>query len=432
MLRHAAARLLALVLSLAIPSAAASIGYLELRLPPPKGTEGAPMAFFLAFPDTLGGFPVSMFLAGTEEQAKALLTGTSLTAKPLTSHEKNFLIGIRSLAEGRASEAHAALAAASKGLRGHGAPARLADCLRVDAALLLYLAGLPEEAGRDWRRVLEGGSSGAGEAAWRNLYALHLSRRDFAQAHRLVEEALQARPDNRWAHMAKGFLLRMIGSPEDWEDYLRKGSSAKDSLHGIQIAYGKFLADQGQVEEAVKYYARGLEGAPQNGPAWLELGWLYYRTGYLIFAEKCVHNSFRHGIADPSVFELFARILVDASESADTGKAMAGLPFGFDSAWGARLWRHAEKVVEEGFPKDLHNRGLAQLLYRIYCRNGKVDAARNLREEFWFHFTPPPPIRAPRLGRRSRPAPPAFPHRLSYVTYPLARRLQTNDFYEYF
>lgn len=405
-------------------------GFLELRLPGPPGSEPTlPAPFHLVYPITLAGLDVRSFLEASDDQAGALLSPSLATTRRLTQEEKQLLAGLRFLAAGRPADAHGNLAQAAKTLK----PA-LRECLQVNAALLLYLAGMPEEAEIDWLRAVNGGGGdGPREGAWRNLYSLYLTRRDFGKAHSLVEDALRARPDNRWAQIAKGFLLRMLGTEDEWEGFLRDKSSWKDSLHGIQIAYGKFLAEQGQYEEAVRYYNRGLEGAPANGPAWLELADVYYRLGYLVFSEECMQQAFHHGIADPYVFELYAKVLVDFSEMADTGRVMQGMGFRLDTAWASRQWRRAERIVEDGLPKALHSRSMTQLLYRLYCRNGRVEAARNLRSDMWFHFLgPAPPARCPRLAGPVRRGMAGITPRLTYVTFPLVLRLQLSDYYEMF
>jgi hypothetical protein len=142
---------------------------------------------------------------------------------------------------------------------------------------------------------------------------------------------------------------------------------------------------------------------------------------------------------------------VDFADLADTTGAMRELGFRLDTAWANFQWRRAEKIVEEGFPKALESRSMAQFLYRLYCRNGRVEAARNLRTDFWFHFSGPPPLyRSPPLhdlshysggpgaGSRLRGpdhlagASPRLASGLSYVTFPWVRKLQSSDFFEIF
>ncbi len=435
---------------------AAGYDFLELHLPNPLDSgSGAPAPFHLVFPDTIGGIWVRGFLEAPRDRAVGMLSASRIRLRPLGREEKLFLSALRDMVDGRLADCHKAMAAAVNGRL----PARHKECVRIDAALLLYLSGMPDEAEKDWRRAIRNAAEAPGEdavagpveGAWRNLFSLYLTRRDFSRAHALVDETLESSPGNRWAQMAKGFLLRMLGSGEEWERYLRDKSSWKDSLYSIQVAYGKFLADRGQWEEAAKYYNRGLDGAPRNGPAWLELAEIYYRLGYLVFAEQCIISAFRFGISDPYIFELYGKVLVGFADLADTSGAMRGLGFRMDTAWASSQWRRAEKVVEDGFPKALESRSMAQFLYRLYCRNGRVEAARNLREDFWFHFVGPPPLSRPRTllepshywgGNRpgaggrvlevfAGPSPRLRPG-WTYVTFPWVLRLQSSDFFEIF
>jgi tetratricopeptide (TPR) repeat protein len=281
----------------------------------------------------------------------------------------------------------------------------------------------------------------AAEGAWRNLYSLYLEKREFAKADKLVEDALRSSPRNRWAIQAQGFLLRMLRPEAEWETFLRERSSWQDSLFEIQVAYGKFLKDRSRWQEAVKYYNRGLEGAPQNGPAWLELADVYYQLGDLAAAEQCIFNSFRYGIRDPYVYELYGLVLQDL---AVVYKEMEAVYRGFrdeirefheglDARKIKHIMQRAEKILEEGFNHDLQSRSMAQLLYHLYCGNGRVEAARNLRQGFWFHFSGPPrPQPPPRLFSGYGYREPHLHVRFSEVSFPLVRALEKTDFFEPF
>lgn len=405
--------------------------YLEMRAPAgnkPGETREVPL--YLAFPDTLGLVAVGPFLESTPAKAAAMIKQSDWQLKALTAPERNLLKALRDLVDGRMQDAGDAIAALSK-----QPPARLRSCLRVDRALLVYLAGFPPDAEKEWRGVLKAGSD-CEEVAWRNLYSLYLGRKDFAKANGLVDEVLKEDPKNKWANAAKGYLLHMLMPDEEWERFLRDKSSWKDSLYEIQIAYGKFLKEQGQWDEARKYYSRGLEGAPRNGPAWLELADIQYHLGYFVFAETCLRNAFEAGVNDPYVFELYGRVLTGLSTYAASGWEMRELGFGWDAAWAARCWLMAERILEDGFPHDLNSRSMAQLLYHLYCHNGKMEAAENLRAGFWFHFSGPPIPKQVRLGEASPelspPPKPQLAIKVGFVDYPLILAAGASDFFEPF
>lgn len=398
-------------------AAGSSCKYLELHSPGKPGDSTVnELPIYLAYPDSLGPLDVRAFLESPAPKAKAMVKGGDWQARPLSPFEKRFLQALRDFMDGRMREAGTEIGTLSS-----KAPAKLKPFLSIDRGLLLLLAGFPDDAEKEWRRALRGGGGeeevDCAEGAWRNLYSLYLGKKDFKDAHGLVDEALKEAPKNKWANFAKGYLLRMLAPGEDWEEFLKEKSSWKDSLFEIQIAYGKFLNDQGQLDEAAKYYSRGLEGAPKNGPAWLELADIYYHLGYLVFAETCVHQAFEFGINDPYVFELYSRILQEVSQN---------------SSGSTERWHAAERLLEEGFPHDLQSRSMAQLLYHVYCHNGKVEAAANLRESFWFHFQGPSRIK--HLALQAAPAIPAARLKipLDEVSYPLIKALVATDFYEPF
>ncbi|MDB5050282.1 MAG: Tetratricopeptide repeat [Fibrobacteres bacterium] len=401
--------------------------YLELHAPgETKAGETREVPLYLAYPDTLGPVAVRPFLEASSAQAAVMIKTSDWQLHNLTAQERRLLQTLRNLLDGHVQEAGEEIASLS-----HQAPPKLRSTLRVDRALLIFLAGFPADAEKEWRGVLKAGSD-CEEVAWRNLYALYLGRKDFTKANGLVDEILKGDPKNKWANAAKGYLLRMLMSDEDWEGFLRDKSSWKDSLFEIQIAYGKFLKEQGQWEEARKYYSRGLEGAPRNGQGWLELADIQYHLGYFVFAETCLRNAFDAGVNDPYVFELYGLVLTGLSTYAASGWEMRELGFGWDAAWAARCWRMAERILEDGFPHDLNSRSMAQLLYHLYCHNGKVEAAENLRSGFWFHFTGPALPKNVRLGDAEPEPRLRLSIPVSFVAYPLIAAASATDFFEPF
>jgi hypothetical protein len=94
---------------------------------------------YLAFPDTLGSVPVAAFLEAPPEKARAALQGADWRAKPLSPVEGLFLQALRHMVDGRMQDAKEAVTL----LKDKPISANLRAYLRVDAALLLYLAGFP-------------------------------------------------------------------------------------------------------------------------------------------------------------------------------------------------------------------------------------------------------------------------------------------------
>lgn len=381
--------------------------YLELHAPGAKVDSVLhEIPLYLAVPDSLGQVSVPEYLEAKDTKAENFVHVGDWRMNPPSRAEIRYMRALRQFMQGHIGEAGKEIAALTR-----DAPATVRPSLHINRGLLMLLSGFPDDAEKEWMRA----EPKCAEGAWKNLYSLYLSRNDFSRANGLVEEAIKENPKSKWANFAKGYLLRMLAPGDDWENFLRAKSSWSDSLFEIQIAYGKFLKEKGMLDEAAKYYSRGLEGAPVNGPAWLELADVYYRLGLMVFAQTCVFQALHFGISDPYVFELLSRILQDGPAYSDKQR-----------------WHAAEQILEEGFPHDLASRNMAQLLYHVYCHNGKVEAAYNLKETFWFHFNSPGPRKEAKLGENPNQNSPRLPIRLSFYSYPLVTALADADFVEPF
>jgi tetratricopeptide (TPR) repeat protein len=422
----------------AAPAASAS-GCLDLELRVPSKTAGGALRdvpLYMAYPDTLGPLPVRAFLEAPPLKAAEMLKQSDWQIKALSVPERRVLKALRDLVDGRVREAGEGFASAVA-----KAPAALQPVMRNNRALILFLAGFPADAEKDWQSAAARASA-CDDVVRKNLFSIYLGRNDMTLAHALVDEALRNRPKSPWANASKGYLLQMRASDEDWERFLREKSEVQDSLFEIQIAYGQFLKEHRRYEEAVRYYTRGLEGSPRNGPAWLDLADVYHKLGLSFLAQAALEKCFEAGISDPYVYELLGRVLVDLSSYAAPRKSkqdwmwgvldMRDLQWGLDPSWADRCWRLAERNVERGLPKDLHSRSMAQLLYHLYCHNGRVEAARNLREDFWFLFSGPAISKnAMRLGPYQAPGS-GLDIRLGATSAPLVFAALQTDFFEAF
>lgn len=368
--------------------------YLELYAPGrPRDSIFSDLPVYLAFPDSLGQINVRAYLAATPLKAVEMLKASDWQAVSLGRTDIRFLKGLRNLVEGHFPEV-----GAEWGQMSGKASSAFKPYLRINRGLLMFMAGFQDDAEKEWQ-TQTGVSSVCREVARMSLYNSYLTRKNFIKAQAMVDQILAGEPKDRWANFAKGNLVRMSTSDESWEQFLKEKSNSPDSLFEIQIAYGKYLKDQRRYAEAKQYYARGLEGSPRNGPAWLDLAEVYYRLELPFLAQTSLEKSFQAGISDPYVYELLGRVLMDLSNYAADRKTdqdrlwgvldMHDLQWGLDPAWAERCWKLAEKNLEDGFPHELHSRSMAQLLYHLYCHNGKIEAANNLRSDFWFHFTGP-------------------------------------------
>lgn len=415
----------------------------------PRGGAPREIPVYLAIPDSLGPFPVRPFLLSPPDSAKVLLARAESGFRTMNKTERRMLRALRIWLDGDARGAGEEIAALLP-----QAPPSLRPILKADKALLLYAAGFGPDAEKEWL-AQSGPAAACKDAARKNLFSYYLDRRELEKARAALDRILSAEPKDKWANDAKAYLVRLAASDEEWEAFLKSKSDGRDSLFDIQIAYADLLKSQGRYEEAKRYYNRGLEGAPRNGPAWLELAEVYDHLEMPLLAWEALDNCFAAGISDPKVFEVLGRVLIRASAYASERRPlrerewgaldMRDLRWTLGPEWAERCWRLAEANLEMGLPKDFHRRSLAQLLYHVYCHNGKVEAARALRETFWFHFAGPSVI--PKLRLRAEERDPGAPClasagggcasggraaldvNLGFVAYPLARAAGRGDFF---
>jgi tetratricopeptide (TPR) repeat protein len=427
----------ALAAPVASEGRATGCGYLDFsETGEMHGRGGREIRLSFAFPDSLGQIAVGPFLLAKPEIAQRQLAAVDWAAHPLTPLERRFLKALRDWVDGHRGEAASEFAALIP-----KAPSRLQAPLRIDRAILMVKADLRPEAEKEWLRF-SGGKEPCREAARKNLYALYMDGQEQDKAQALVSGILAKEPKDKWANEADGYLSRQALSDEEWGAYLKSKSQGKDSLFAIQLAYARYLKDHKRYEEAKRYYTHGLEGMPRNGPAWLELADVHYRLGLTFLAQASLEKCFAAGIKDPYVYELLGRVLVDLSGYAADRKRqyaslfgeldMHDLQWGLDPAWAERCWRLAERNVESGFSHDLQSRSMAQLLYHLYCHNGRTEAADNLRAGFWFHFTGPSRTAPRDLQSGAEAWEPRLDIRLGGTGMPLVMASSRSDFFEPF
>ncbi len=358
----------------------AALGILELEVPLPVAGEKVGSTLALVFPDSLAGTDVHALLVAESGTRSVLLPRGKL--KP---SEAEFVEGLRGFARGGSPEKVDSIWGR---LRGRKFNPVLGSCVRVDMGFLRCLRGETRAAESIWLQEWLSRAP-ASEGAWRNLLGLYLAQRRFGEADQLLDEVLYEQPHNRVAALAKASLLRQLRPDSEWEDFLRSKSSPQDSMPDLQIAYGEFLESHGQYQDAVHFLDLGLAQMSEYGRGWFLLAEAQYHLGYDYFALDCLANAGRAGYDKADLYELYARTLRDCCMGADDPRA-------------TRAINEAQHFLEEGLPKDLQNRSMAQLLYHIYCENLNPEAAQHLREDLWFHFEGPGHD-APALGYAAWP-----------------------------
>jgi tetratricopeptide (TPR) repeat protein len=251
----------------------------------------------------------------------------------------------------------------------------------------------------------------------KNLFSLYISLGSLQKADELLEATLEQNPKTIWAQERKLYLIQSLGSPLEYQQYMKQRVSWKDSLFAVQIAYGLYLKERGDVKKAIDYLERGLEGAPNNASAWLRLGELYLNQGDIKRLEVCIERAFEMGVQDPFYFELGAKLLRErvysiSLRSRAYEKRIAGCEYRGVCVEKEKQSRAIDVdtnlvrlrgAAESAFSQGPHSRNLAQVLYWIYGSLGDFKSQETLKETFWFHFQEPYPKRHPLMDRSTHP-----------------------------
>ncbi len=334
----------------------------EILIPRPAGpSETAILS--VVFPDSIGNTDTRLLL--TE---KISVGNTFYPKGRLDPEEKQFLEGLRALTQGNAVKT-AELWSAFTGKKNQ---TWFRSFVNVDQGLLLCMRGEIGTAELLWKKELQH-QTPAWEGAWRNLVGLYASQGHLTQAESLLSRIAIKQPRNRAIAVARAGLVSQLRPDFEFEEFLKNNSQPQDSLPEIQLSYGEFLVRQKRWQESIHYLDWGLDKLSLYGRGWRLLAEAQYHLGYQVFALACLENAFRAGYRESDLYELFAQVLraccmaVEDERSVNARKA-------------------TEHLLEEGLPKDLHRRSMAQLLYHVYCQNSKPDAALRLEKELWFHF----------------------------------------------
>ncbi len=388
---------------------AGALGAFEFEAPADDREDRHPATLVIVFPDSIAGADPRALAFG------AAKSGTLFPGGEPSPAEREFVEGLRAFTAGNTVKADEIWTA----LRAGRLHPLLRSCANVNAGVLLCLRGESAAAESLWTGEWSRRAPAA-EGAWRNLLGVFLAWRRFREAAPLLHAVLREHPRNRVATAAQAALLRQLRPDSEWEEFLRTKSSPEDSLPELQLAYGELLVSRGRWAEAGKVLDLALAALPRQGRGWRLLAEAQFRLGYYVFALKCLENALRSGYRESDLYELYASVL-------------RACCLGGDEEQSDQARRAAESLLEEGLPKDLHRRSMAQLLYHVYCQNGKPEAAWRLQESLWFHFEGPRQTAVP-LGAWGWSASPSQGLRIRFGLYSFSwvTALRDGDFYRAF
>ena len=107
------------------------------------------------------------------------------------------------------------------------------------------------------------------------------------EAIEVLEEALEATPNNPDTNYWLGIAYQEIGNLEQAEHYLRTTIALSPEREEAYNALGYFFAEHGtNLDEAVRLIQKALKKSPANGAYLDSLGWAYFKQGRLNDALK--------------------------------------------------------------------------------------------------------------------------------------------------
>lgn len=153
---------------------------------------------------------------------------------------------------------------------------------------------------------------------------------------------LQTLPDDTRLLYARALLTANLGRTADAERDLRRVLELKPDDIDAMNALGYTLADgNAKLEEALGFIERALKAKPEEPAVIDSFGWVQYRLGNLVEAEKALRRAFDK---QP-----------DAEIAAHLGEVL----------WQAGRQEEARRVWEQGRKKDRDNKVLLETLRRL-------------------------------------------------------------------
>ena len=185
------------------------------------------------------------------------------------------------------------------------------------------------------------------DARRKMLAEVHLLRefKEYRSAYDLIEQAVQAAPQDHELIYEKALLAEKIGRLDEMEQLLRRVIQIKPDYHGAYNALGYSLADRGlRLEEARQLIRKALEFAPDDPYIQDSLAWVEFRMGNAREALRVIEIAYK---AKP-----------DAEIAAHFGEIL----------WSLGQQERARMIWREGLLLNAENDTLQETLKRLQVK----------------------------------------------------------------
>jgi tetratricopeptide (TPR) repeat protein len=165
------------------------------------------------------------------------------------------------------------------------------------------------------------GNGAAGDGLHELLAEVHERAGDPAAGIRVLESALQKRPQSASLSLALGGAYQRTGQWQRAIDLVQKGVLQHDPESAQALNFvGYLMADHGvRMDEAKKILERALALRPSSGEIADSLGWLFVKMNKLDQAERLLLRADRLAPEEPEILEHLGELYV---KKADRGKAL--------------------------------------------------------------------------------------------------------------
>jgi tetratricopeptide (TPR) repeat protein len=230
-------------------------------------------------------------------------------------------------------------------------------------------------------------------SAWNAKGVFHAQKREFGEALRSLDRALQIDPDLPQAHANRGRILLALGPDKANEALHSFNNALKLTPDDVKILFDKATALQamGRTEDELSCFRRISELAPKEWGVWVRIGDIELELGHFEPAVKSYDSALelKEDLVSAYVHRAIALGLLErwkeALKSAETATKLAP---DNSEAWlirgdvNLRAGKHnaAMKALEKASELDPENAAVENTMGMVAYKDGKVkDAVKHLR-----------------------------------------------------